>query len=186
MAITQIPALPPAPARGMAPDEFIPVSDTWVGAQPAFRTALNQFANEANALGVQMEVSRAVAEAKALEATNAAASAAASAASATAAPSTASTSTTSLAVTNGPKTLVVQPGKALAPGQFVTIARTAVVSTFMLAQVVSYNNSTGDLSVDVVAFEGAGTYSEWTVAVSAPMPKPSEAALAFSIIALIS
>jgi hypothetical protein len=83
------------------------------------------------------------------------------------APGTNGISTTSLSIALESKTLTIQTGKAFSLGQFVIIARTAAPANFMVGQITSHNSSTGELIVDVVQIAGSGTYSDWTVSLSA-------------------
>jgi hypothetical protein len=103
-------------------------------------------------------------------ATTKATEAAASAASAVAAPGTNATSTTSLAVGTGSKSLTVQTGKSFVVGMPVTIARTSdAANTWMHAMITSYNSGTGALVVTADLANGTGTFTDWTVSVSAPL-----------------
>lgn len=84
------------------------------------------------------------------------------------APGTVAASTNSLSVSTGSKTLAVQPGKQLAIGQYVLIARTAAPSTYLHGQVTAYDTSTGALTVSVSSTAGTGTFTDWTVSLSLP------------------
>lgn len=78
------------------------------------------------------------------------------------------TSTTSNSVTTGAKTFVIETGKSFVAGQAVLIARTSdPTSTYMVAQVVSYNAMTGSLVVSVSFVFGTGTFTDWTIGVTA-------------------
>jgi hypothetical protein len=76
---------------------------------------------------------------------------------------TTSTSSTSLAVSVGSKSLTVEAGKSYFPGQSLTIARTSDTDNRMFAVVDSYNSGTGALVVTSQAFEGSGTFTDWTI-----------------------
>lgn len=98
----------------------------------------------------------------------AAAAAAASAASAVNAPGTSATSSTLVAMGTGSRTLLIQTGKAFVVGQFVTVARTSTPLNVMAGQITAHNPMTGSLTVNVTTVIGAGTFSDWTVAISGP------------------
>jgi len=93
--------------------------------------------------------------------------AAASAASALNAPGTSATSTTSLPISLGSHSLTIQTGKAYAVGQFVVIANTPTPSNYMFGQITSFTSGTGALVVSVSTISGSGTFTDWTVALSA-------------------
>ena len=99
------------------------------------------------------------------------ASAAASAASALTAinaPGTSATSTSSLTIGTGAKSLTIQTGKNIVVGMSVVIARTSAPATTRMGGVVtSYDSGTGALGVTVDSVTGSGTYTDWTVSLSA-------------------
>lgn len=76
------------------------------------------------------------------------------------------TSETSLTVSAGLKTMTVQAGKQLAPGNYVTISRTSAPSTKMHGTVTGYDGTS--LAVDVAVVAGSGTFDDWTIAISGP------------------
>ena len=76
-------------------------------------------------------------------------------------------STTSLAIGTGSKTLTTQTGKTWFIGQFVIIAMTMTPANYMIGQITAYDSGTGSLTVNVTAFGGSGTYSTWTISVTA-------------------
>lgn len=143
----KIDLLPPAPTRA-DPANFPARAD-------AFVTALALLVAQANALSQAANDNAALAQASAVSAVNA--------------PGSAGTSTTSLTVGTGQQNLAIQSGKAFVPGQFVTIARTSDPSTYMIGQVGAYTSSSGALAVNVTLTNGAGTYTDWTVSLSAPV-----------------
>jgi hypothetical protein len=108
-------------------------------------------------------------------ATNSAASAADSAASAAEAesfaqtailaPGTSATSVTSMAIGLGSKTFTIEAGKSLVTGMKVIIAVTALPETYMFGTLTSYSGTTA--IVNVSAVQGSGTYSAWTMSLSA-------------------
>jgi hypothetical protein len=97
------------------------------------------------------------------------ASASASAATAVNAPGTSSTSTTSLTVGIASVTFNTQAGKAYAIGQFVVIADTGTPANFMVGQVTAYNSGTGAMTVNVTVIGGSGTFTTWTISLTAPL-----------------
>jgi len=70
-------------------------------------------------------------------------------------------SVTPLAIAISVVTLVIGTGLSYSNGQTVLISYDG--SNFMTGTVQSYNSGTGDLVVNVTAFEGSGTYSSWSV-----------------------
>jgi hypothetical protein len=77
--------------------------------------------------------------------------------------STSATSVTSNTVGTGSKAFTVETGKGFLPGQSLTIARTAAPANRMFALVDTYNSGTGALVVTSQAFEGSGTFTDWTI-----------------------
>lgn len=75
-------------------------------------------------------------------------------------------STTSLTVAAGSQTLTTQAGKQFSAGNFVTISRPSSPSTMMHGVVTAYSGTS--LTVEVAAFAGSGTYTEWAIALSGP------------------
>lgn len=106
----------------------------------AWVAALATFTTEANALAVAMNLN-----------------------------DTTSTSTTSLLIEVASKSLTVDISKSYQPGMSVKIARTASPSNWMLGDVTSYNSGTGALVVNVTHILGSGTYTDWTITLSAPI-----------------
>jgi hypothetical protein len=70
-------------------------------------------------------------------------------------------SVTPLAISSGSVALDVEVGLSYTPGQHVIISNS--VDRFMLGYVASYNDGTGELSVDVYQTAGSGSYVEWYV-----------------------
>jgi hypothetical protein len=121
-----------------APNPATDDDNTFQNKAEAFAQALSQFVTEANALAVALN----------LNATN-------------------DTSTTSNAIGTGAKTFTVSTGKSFQPGMYLVIADTAAPSTnSMVAQVTSYNSSTGALVVNSVYVSGSGTKTAWTISQS--------------------
>lgn len=73
------------------------------------------------------------------------------------------TSVTSNTVGTGSKSFTVETGKGLLPGQSIVIARTAAPTNRMFGIVTSYNSGTGALVFESQAFEGSGTFTDWTI-----------------------
>lgn len=73
------------------------------------------------------------------------------------------TSVTSNTIGTGSKSFTVQTGKGFAAGQSIVIARTSAPTNRMFCVVTSYNSGTGALVVTSQAFEGAGTFTDWTI-----------------------
>lgn len=165
--------LPQVPSSNR-PTNFSAIMDAFLAALPVFRSQLislasNCFNNALEALNSATEaaLSALAASNSASTATIKAAEAAASAATAVSAPGTSATSGTSLSVAMGSQTLTIQPGKSLAPGSNVMIARTSdPAGVYMGGIVTEYNSVSGSLSVLVLKKYGSGTYSDWTVSIS--------------------
>ena len=81
------------------------------------------------------------------------------------------TSTTSNTIGNGAKTFTIGTGLSYTTQQDIVISYDA--SNHMHALVTSYNQSTGQLVVDVQHHTGAGTYTAWTVNVGGTTPLQS-------------
>lgn len=93
-------------------------------------------------------------------------SATASAETAVNAPGTSGTSTTSLAIGLGSKTFTTQTAKDWGIGQFVVIAVTTDVESFMFGQISAYDLGTGSMTVLVTATGLLGTYANWTISLA--------------------
>lgn len=102
------------------------------------------------------------------QAQTSATSAAASAVTAVSAPGTNATSTSALTIGTGSKSLTIQAGKALVLGMSVKIASTASPTNWMAGDITAYNSTTGALTVSVSTIQGSGSFSAWTVSLSAP------------------
>jgi hypothetical protein len=98
--------------------------------------------------------------------------AAASALSALNSPGTNATSVTSLTFGTGSKTLTIQTGKDLVVGQFVSIAYTPDANNWMQGVITAHNSGTGSLTVNVGAYKGTGTFTDWTIGLSGPDALP--------------
>lgn len=93
-------------------------------------------------------------------------SATASAETAVNAPGTSGTSTTSLAIGLGSKTFTTQTAKDWGIGQFVVIAVTTDVESFMFGQISAYDLGTGSMTVLVTVTGLLGTYANWTISLA--------------------
>lgn len=157
-----------------------------------FSTKLPQFVTEANALQVDVDAKKTLAEtaatnagnsataaagsasAAATSATNAgnsATAAANSAASAVLTPGSQATSTSSIAIGMGSQSLTLaQTGKNFVVGQFVTIARTSdPANSWMTGAITAFNSGTGAMTVNIINKYGAGTFTDWTVSQATPV-----------------
>ena len=76
------------------------------------------------------------------------------------------TSTTSVIIATGTQNFVTQINKNFLIGEFVTVASGANPLNYMYGQVLSYNSSTGALSVNVMVIGGSGTFADWNIALS--------------------
>ena len=158
-----------------------------------FSTKLPLFVTEANALQVDVDAKKTLAETAAATATTQAGiattqagnattqaglalgyknDAAASAASAVNSPGTQATSASSINVGAGSKSLTLaQTGKNFVVGQFVAISRTSDPSgVWMNGAITAFTAGTGNMTVDVVnAYGASGPYTDWTISQSAPV-----------------
>ena len=187
MAITP---LPDPPQRTNA--DFADKADAWIAAIDTWTTQTNALAVEvdgykdasaqsvidAAAQVALAEDQVALAVIQANNASNSAISASESAYTALNAPGTAATSMASLSISSGSKTLTVQTGKSLVPGMMMLIYNSS--SSWMHGNITSYNSITGELIINVSTIFGSGTYSNWTVSLSAPIPEvPSNSSILF-------
>lgn len=100
-------------------------------------------------------------------AVSSAASAQASAQSALNYPNTQATSTTSHDIGTGSKTFTLaQTGKAFVVGTYVQIVSTASPGAWLVGAVTAFSGTS--LTVQVVGFSGAGTFTSWTISLSCP------------------
>ena len=107
----------------------------------AFLDALPQFATEANSLEQSLVASTSLA-----------------------------TSTSTITISGGSKSLVTQTGKSYGVGAWLLFVDTTDQSRTLLAQVTSYNTSTGDLVINVQGATGSGSSSSWRISPTAPLP----------------
>lgn len=81
------------------------------------------------------------------------------------------TSTTSLTIGTGPQTLTTQLDLSFVAGMTVQVANTAAASTnYMNGIITTYDAGTGEMVVEVLTAVGSGTYTAWTISLSAPVP----------------
>ena len=173
--MTTITALPTPPARTQAPATFSANADAFLAALPTFATQTNAVAGEINAntttastAATTATTQAGIATTQATNAGNSASSATASALTAVNAPGTAGTATDSLTIATGNQSLTIQTGKSLVIGMSMVVASTASPTNWMIGTVTSYNSSTGALVISVTGTSGSGTFSAWTVSLSAP------------------
>jgi hypothetical protein len=74
-------------------------------------------------------------------------------------------SSTSITVATGSLAITASTGKQWQVGQHLYVARIAAPTTWLSARVVSYDPGTGALSLDVVAVNGSGTYTDWQISI---------------------
>lgn len=167
----------PTPPTRQDPSNFANRADDFLSALPSFGNQANALAADVNnkqALATTAAntatIQAGIATDQAEIATTKAAEALSSAASAVNSPGTSATSTSSLLVSNGTKSLTIQTGKAYVVGQPVMIARTSSPSdTWMAGNITFYNSGTGALVVEVTIKEGTGTFTDWTISLTAPV-----------------
>lgn len=122
----------------------------------------------ADVITCQSEVNEAVAQVAlaTIQANNAESSAQA----ALLAPGTSAKSTTPITIGQGDKTFIIETGKLFVEGM--TLKAYSSSSKFwLIGSVHSYNSGTGELILNVNTNFGVGTYSDWTISLSAPIPE---------------
>jgi hypothetical protein len=72
-----------------------------------------------------------------------------------------------LPVTVASKTFTIQTGKQFSVGQSAVIARTSDPATRMSGVITAHNSTTGSMTVNVTNVFGTGTYTDWTVSLTA-------------------
>lgn len=145
---------------------FVYMKDTFVTGINALATNVYNNAVVADASALAAGEAAAIANSKAILATDEANAAAASAITAVSAPGTSATSATNLSIGMGSKELTVQAGKLLVVGMTVKITMTASPTVWMAGDVTGYNDITGALVVIVTAMQGTGAATAWTVSLS--------------------
>lgn len=164
----------PIPASPAAPDRsdratFSTKATNWaVWVKDNAVPGMNQTAQDTYDNAVDAAGSAAAAWASAGNALASEQAAAVSANAALNAPGTTGTSVSALSVGAGSKSLTIQAGKVIVPGMTLVIARTAMPASVRMSGVVTaYNAVTGLLDVSVDGFTGSGSFSDWTVSLSA-------------------
>lgn len=76
------------------------------------------------------------------------------------------TSVTSNTIGTGSKSFTTQTGLGFKAGQSLSIARTSAPTNRMFVVVDSYDSVTGTLVVTSQAFEGSGTFTDWSIALA--------------------
>lgn len=173
MTAPVIPTLPAAPNRNDSPDTFVAKADAHVAALVPWTTA-------ANALGTWTNDIVAPVAGQAATAANAADIATQAAISAVNAPGTNATSSTNMSIGAGSVSFTIQPGKSLVIGAFVTISAVSSPNNWMYGNITAYNSSTGDITINSVLTSGSGAFTNWSVALSGPINKPSPSAVVYS------
>lgn len=74
------------------------------------------------------------------------------------------TTTTTLTIGMGNITFATQAGKAWVAGQYVSVANSNTAG--MVGTIVSYNITTGNMTVAVTSYRGTGSYSSWGIGLS--------------------
>jgi hypothetical protein len=146
MAITP---LPTPPSRDDAAN-FSDRADAFLGALPTFVT-------ETNALAADIDDSADAAAASANSALNA--------------PGTNATSTASVTIGMGSKTFPIQTGKAFAKGQTMVAAYNGAPNTQMQGVIIAHDPVAGSVTINVDATSGTGTYADWTLSLTAGVPR---------------
>lgn len=166
--------LPDAPERGNRAT-FRSVAEVFVAALSPFRDQLvalgaNIFSNAESAYGYALSALgyRNDAETAKMSAETAETNAEASAQTAVNAPGTNATSTTELTISSGEQILTIQIDKDIVVGMSIKVAYTTSPTTWMHGTVTGYVQGTGVLTVNIDTLVGSGTYSAWTISLSAP------------------
>lgn len=162
--------MPPAPLATDTQADFNTKAFATVAAFPAFIDEANALADATNTNATAAHERAASAQASASTAGTARDQAQESALTAINAPGTSGASTTSMVTGAGSKSFTTQPAKAWVVGQAVVIARTsAPVATRMYGLIDAYDDSSGAMSVQVPAgaFTGSGTFTDWTISLTA-------------------
>jgi hypothetical protein len=93
--------------------------------------------------------------------------AASSAQTALLAPGTSASSTTSASLGYGSKTFTIETGKLFVEGMTL---KADSAGNWIIGTVSSYNSGSGELVLNATTISGVGTYSDWTISISAPIP----------------
>lgn len=76
----------------------------------------------------------------------------------------AATSASTVAIGTGTKSFLATTQRGFAPGQFVIVASSTSVTSYMIGQVEAYDPDTGAMTINVSIAVGSGTYSAWSIA----------------------
>ncbi|MFN9471041.1 hypothetical protein [Acidovorax sp.] len=170
MAIQPVPAAPAAlPFPGVnekAAGTYNALAYAWGNQMPTYAIGIKALGDNTFNNATEAKGSADVASAKAQEVVAARDEAVDAALTALNAPGTIATSTTVLTIEESEPNLVIQPGKDLRPGMFVTCS--TVSGEVMYGRIQNYNQATGDLELYITHTEGAGTFAQWFVAISGP------------------
>jgi len=93
--------------------------------------------------------------------------AASSAQSALLAPGTSASSITAILIGTGTKTFTIETDKLFVAGMTL---KADSAGNWIIGTVSSYNSGSGELVLNVTTIFGTGTYSDWTISISAPIP----------------
>lgn len=170
MPLTPVPALDRTSAtfKNDVDDFFGTRIPTMVSELSSLQADVTAKQSAAAASAITATADAAAADAAKTAAQAAQATAQAAAASAVLSPGTSATSVSNLAVGTGSKSLTIDTGKAIVVGMSVKIASTASPSNWLHGDVQSYNSATGALVVQVSTINGSGTFTAWTISLSAP------------------
>ena len=83
------------------------------------------------------------------------------------APGTSANSTTPITIGQGDKTFIIETGKLFVEGMTL---KAYSAGNWIIGTVSSYNSGSGELVLNVTTIFGTGTYSDWTISISAPIP----------------
>lgn len=172
----QIDPLPTPPPTRSDPDNFAARGDQTIGAFPTFITQANAVAVEVENNRVLAQTGASTATAQASAASSSAAAAAASAQSALNSAGTNATSSSSLTVGTGSRTFSIQTGKAFTVGQ-ILLAAAATAGNWMIGQVTAHDALAGSITLNVTATAGSGTFASWTLSPTAPQARPQAVVL---------
>lgn len=171
MAVTVTPAidvLPPFPGRNAQPDDFNDKADAFTAALSPYGQQVKAVgdAAEANARSTQSDAAATAADRFATSQSRS--QAAEFALTAINAPGTKATSNIPATLQTGPVDLVIQTGKAFAPGQGVALTLATDRSKRGIGYIDAYDPATGALRLILNTIFGAGTTgSNWIIALAA-------------------
>lgn len=80
-----------------------------------------------------------------------------------------STSTSSVLIGSGIKSFTTQPNKFFKPNMPIRFGVTASPGVFMDGYIRTYDSTTGATTIQSEQFQGAGTYSAWTLMITGPI-----------------